>query len=141
MSGVTAPDSGGVGYTSGRTILRNAAQIAGFCGVLVGSGAIGYGSWVVMHLVAIDVCGIAVDAGGRMAVNFVGLIGMGVAVVLGGAAGGALVYGESRRARLLGLALIVLLLVILGLMQWWSASSFDASCGGEGHARSRSLAV
>ncbi len=94
MSGVTAPDSGGDGYTSGRTILRNAVQI-----------------------------------------------GMGVAVVLGGAAGGALVYGESRRARLLGLALIVLLLVILGLMQWWSASSFDASCGGEGHARSRSLAV
>lgn len=98
--------------------------------MLIACGAIGYGAWVRMHLVAIDICGIAVDAGGRFAINVVGLIGMGVALVLGGAAGGGLVYGETRRGRLFGIAMIVLLVLILALLQWWNAWSFGASCGG-----------
>ncbi|MBS4104458.1 hypothetical protein [Tsukamurella paurometabola] len=111
-------------------ILRNALQIVSFSSVLVGCGAIGYGAWVWMHLAAIDICGMAVDAGGRMAVNFLGLLGMGASVVLGGAVGGLLVYGETRRHRVAALVPFLLLVVVLALMQWWSASSFDASCGG-----------
>lgn len=99
--------------------------------IVLAGGAFGYGSWVLLHLQAIDVCGTAVDAGDRFAVNFVGLIWMGVCLVAA-AVVAALVDGGGGRAWKIALGVVLLIVVLTGLLQWWNVASFEASCGGAG---------
>lgn len=112
-------------------IAATALRTVGFCVILVASVAIGYWSWVRMHLVAIDVCGIGVGVSGRIGINVVGLIWLGCSLILGGAVGGGLVFGTTRGQRLVGVAALALLVGGTLALQLWNASSFDSYCGGE----------
>ncbi|WP_139058059.1 hypothetical protein [Tsukamurella pseudospumae] len=119
-------------YASRRAVLGTLARVATFIVVLAGSGAIGYWSWVRMHLVAVEVCGIGVGVSGRIGINIVGLLWLGCSLILGAAAGGDMVYGTTRGLRVFGVAMLVLLIGGTVALQLWSASYFGSYCGGTG---------
>ncbi|WP_220656782.1 hypothetical protein [Tsukamurella sp. TY48] len=95
--------------------------------IILAGGALGYGSWALLFVKADETCGMGVDAGGRFALGLLGLVWMGVCLIVSGVAAVLLVYG-SKRARVIGVVVVVALLLGTGLLQWLNVETFESSC-------------
>ncbi|ADG77108.1 Major facilitator superfamily (MFS) profile domain-containing protein OS=Tsukamurella paurometabola(strain ATCC 8368 / DSM / CCUG 35730 / CIP 100753 /JCM 10117 / KCTC 9821 / NBRC 16120 / NCIMB 702349 / NCTC 13040)OX=521096 GN=Tpau_0467 PE=4 SV=1 [Tsukamurella paurometabola] len=100
-----------------RRVLGEVGRAIAVLAVIVAGGVVGFGSWALMFVQA-DARGMGVDPGAGLALGFLGLIWSGVCLVAAGVAGDLLVYGESRRARLVGIGVMALILACTGLLLW-----------------------